>query len=292
MLRSPALGIALTSIPIALLARGATAPPPSSATVKTYCVSCHSGPVPKGGVVLDSAGADQPLEDPETWERVVRQLRARTMPTTGAPRPDNHTYDSAIAALTADLDRAAAGDTGSAAEIEVAKRLARMVWNSDPDQPLRDAAAAGRLRDTTVVRTHARRMLLDGGSTTLVTEFFNTWLALDELTALKVDGARFPEFDDELRGAMRRETELFIESQLRDDRSPLDLWTADYTFLNERLARHYGISGISGANYRRVTWPAAERAGLLGQGSILALTSYPYNAYPVDMPTTSPAQRG
>jgi hypothetical protein len=91
---------------------------------------------------------------------------------------------------------------------------------------------------------------------------------------------------------MRRETELFIESQLRDDRDPLELWTANYTFLNERLARHYGLQGISGPEYRRVTWPGVERAGLLGQGSILTLTSYLFNAYPVDVPTTSPAQRG
>ena len=109
------------------------------------------------------------------------------------------------------------------------------------------------------------------------------------VTTMKCDGTLFPEFDDELRGAFRRETELFVESQLREDRNPLDLWTADYTFLNERLARHYGIPNISGPEYRRVSWPGPERAGLLGQGSILTLTSCPYAAYPVDVATTSPA---
>ena len=127
--------------------------------------------------------------------------------------------------------------------------------------------------------------------TALVTGFFGAWLSLDQLASMKWDGKLFPEFDDELRGGFRRETELFVESQLREDRSPLDLWTANYTFLNERLARHYGIPNVSGPEYRRVTWPGPERAGLLAQGSILTLTSYPFNAYPVDAPTTSPAQR-
>ncbi|MCC7126666.1 MAG: DUF1592 domain-containing protein [Acidobacteria bacterium] len=287
----PAFGLALASIPTALLAQNAAAPPPS-AVVKMHCASCHSGPVPKGGVLLDSADADQPFKDPDAWERVVRQLRARTMPTAGAPRPDHQTYESTIAALTASLDRTRLARDVSLTDTELAKRLSGMLWNGEPDQPLRDAAAQGTLRDIEARRTLVRRMLADSRSAALVTEFFNTWLALDELTTLKVDRDRFPEFDDDLRGAMRRETELFVESQLRDNRSPLDLWTADYTFLNERLARHYGIAGVSGADYRRVTWPGTERAGLLGQGSILALTSYPFDAYPVDMPTTSPAQRG
>jgi hypothetical protein len=134
-------------------------------------------------------------------------------------------------------------------------------------------------------------MLSDARSTVLVTGFFDTWLSLDQLATMKGDSKLFPEFDDELRGAFRRETELFIQSQLREDRSSLDLWTANYTFLNERLARHYGIPNVSGPEYRRVTWPGPERAGLLGQGSILTLTSYFYNAQ-VDAPTTSPAIRG
>jgi hypothetical protein len=134
-------------------------------------------------------------------------------------------------------------------------------------------------------------MLSDSKSTALITGFFDNWLWLDQLTTLKRDNTLFPELDDELLGGLRRETELFVESQLREDRSPLDLWTANYTFLNERLARHYGVPNIAGPEYRRVTWPTPERAGLLGQGSILTLTSRPYASYPVDVATTSPAMR-
>jgi len=211
-----------------------------------------------------------------------------------APRPDSKTYESTISALTGTLNRAAETTTNPLSDTEVAlrlaTRLATMIWNGEPDQPLRDAAAKGGLHDAPDLQAQIRRMLSDTRSTALFTGFFDTWLSLDQLTTMKGDSKLFPEFDDELRGAFRRETELFVESQLREDRSPLDLWTANYTFLNERLARHYGIPNVSGPEYRRVTWPGPERAGLLAQGSILTLTSYFYNGQ-VDMPTTSPAQR-
>jgi hypothetical protein len=165
-----------------------------------------------------------------------------------------------------------------------------MLWKSEPDQVLRDAAAKGSLHDTKALQAQVRRMLSDSRSSALFSGFFDTWFSFDQLTTMKGDSKLFPEFDDELRGALRRETELFVESQLREDRSMVDLWTANYTFLNERLARHYGIPNISGPEYRRVTWPGPERAGLLAQGSILTLTSSFYSAQ-VDAPTTSPAQR-
>jgi hypothetical protein len=209
----------------------------------------------------------------------------------GATRPDSNTYESAIAALTSTLDRAAKTTAGPLTDTELAVRLAKLIWNSEPDQPLRDAAAKGRLHDAQALQVQIRRMLSDTKSTAFVTEFFDTWLSLDQLTTMKGDSQLFPEFDDELRGALRRETELFVESQLREDRNLLDLWTANYTFLNERLARHYGILNVSGPEYRRVTWPGPERAGLLAQGSILTLTSWFYNSQ-VDAPTTSPAMRG
>jgi hypothetical protein len=209
----------------------------------------------------------------------------------GAPRPDSNAYESTISALTSALDRAANATAGPLIDTELALRLARLIWNSDPDQELRDVAANAKLRDASVVQAQIRRMLADPKSTALVNGFFDTWLSLDQLTTMKADNKLFPEFDDDLRGAFRRETELLVESQLREDRNPLDLWTADYTFLNERLARHYGIPNVSGLEYRRVIWPGPERAGLLAQGSILTLTSYFYNSQ-VDAPTTSPAQRG
>lgn len=291
MPRILAFGIAFASIPAVLLAQTAAALSAPSAVIKTYCVSCHTGRTAAGGLSLDKLDAGQPSEDPDIWESVIRQLRARAMPAMGAPRPDSDAYESTISALTSALDRAAQATVAPQTDKELAVRLAKLIWNAEPDQPLRDAAAKASLHDAQALQSQARRMLADPRSTALVTGFFGAWLSLDQLTTMKWDGKLFPEFDDELRGALRRETELFVESQLREDRSPLDLWTANYTFLNERLARHYGIPNVSGPEYRRVTWPGPERAGLLAQGSILTLTSYPYNAYPVDAPTTSPAQR-
>jgi len=287
--RNLIFGIALASIPTTILAQNTPTPAPS-VIVKAYCISCHSGQAPGGRLSLDQLS--QPPGNSETWERVVRQLRARTMPPMAAPRPDSKTYEATISALTSTLDRAAAAETTTypLSDTEIALRVATMIWNREPDQPLRDAAAKGRLHDAQALEAQIRRMLSDSRSTAFVTGFFDTWLSLDQLTTMKGDSKLFPEFDDELRGAFRRETELFVESQLREDRSSLDLWTADYTFLNERLARHYGIPNVSGPEYRRVTWPGPERAGLLGQGSILTLTSYFYNGQ-VDAPTTSPAQR-
>ena len=290
IVRAFAFAIALASIPTAILAQNATTPATASAVMKTYCVSCHSGPASKGGVALDRIDADNPAKDVDAWERVVRQLRAHTMPVMGAARPDSTTYDSTISALTGAIDRAAPARK-PLTELEIASRLAKLLWNTAPDRPLLDAVAKGQLHDPEVLQAHVRRMLADAKASAFITGFFSAWLSLDDLTTMKSDRGLFPEFDDELRTAMQRETELFIASQLRDDRNPLDLWSANYTFLNERLARHYGVPGITGPEYRRVIWPGSERAGLIGQGSILTLTSYLYNAYPVDVPTTSPAQR-
>lgn len=288
MRRAHSLGVALGLCSTALFAQG-TAPSPSSAFVKTYCLSCHSGRMAEGRVALDRVDADHPSADADTWERVLRQLRARTMPPVASPRPDNGTYESAIAALTRDLDRGQVAALVS--DTDVAVRLARLIWGDEPDQQLRDDASKGRLADTVVLRSHVRRMLSDPKSAALVSGFFAKWLSLDQVSGLKGDSQRFPEFDDDLRTALRLETELFVESQLRDDRHPLDLWTSNYTYLNERLARHYGMPNVIGAEFRRVTWPGTERAGLLGQGSVLALTSRAFTAYPVELPTTSPAAR-
>ena len=117
-------------------------------------------------------------------------------------------------------------------------------------------------------------MLDDPRATTLITNFASQWLHLRNLRAVAPDVNAFPEFDDDLREAFQRETELFLEAQLREDRSVLDLLTADYTYVNERLARHYGVDGIHGSHFRRVTFGDDRRAGLLGHGSILTVTSY------------------
>src|SRR5438552_11315092 len=127
-------------------------------------------------------------------------------------------------------------------------------------------------------------MLADSRANTLASKFVAQWLYLKNIEAVLPDPTAFPDFDENLRVAFARETELFFESMLREDRSLLDLLCADYTFLNERLARHYGIPGIHGSQFRRVTLTNEERKGLLGQGSVLTVTSYPNR--------TSPTLRG
>jgi len=283
--------VAVASISAAPLAQNAATSTAASDVLKTYCVSCHGSRAPSGGVSLDPLDVDAPPGSPDTWERVVRQLRARTMPPVAAPRPDSRIYESTIAALTSALDRGAAPTARPANDADLAVRLAMLIWNGEPDQPLRNAAAQGGLRDAQTLQAQIRRMLADPRSSALVTGFFDVWLSIDQLATLKGDRNLFPEFDDELRDALLRETESFVGSQLREDRSPLELWSADYTFLNERLARHYGVQDVRGPEFRRVTWPGPERAGLLGQGSVLTATSYFHNGQ-VDGPTTSPAQRG
>jgi hypothetical protein len=163
---------------------------------------------------------------------------------------------------------------GRLTDTEIASRMAALLWNSPPDQQLLDEARRGGLKDPAVLEQQVRRMLSDARSKALVTGFFGPWLELDRLAAVKVDPQAFPDFDEPLREALQRETELFLESQLRENRDPLELWTANYTYVNDRLARHYGIPNVSGTEFRRITIPVPERAGLLGQGSILTMTSH------------------
>src|SRR5262252_3193237 len=142
VLRILIFGIAFASIPAVVTAQNTVTP---AAMIKTYCASCHSGQAPPGRLPLDQLDANRPSEAPEAWERVVRQLRARTMPPMAAPRPDSKTYESTIAELTGTLDRAAAATTAAPpTDAELALRLARLLWNGEPDKELRDAAAQGR----------------------------------------------------------------------------------------------------------------------------------------------------
>ena len=167
-------------------------------------------------------------------------------------------------------------------DLELASRLSFFLWSSIPDDPLIEAAARGDLRDPAVLEAQVRRMLADERSATLVTNFAAQWLYLRNLPAVSPDFIAFPDFDETLRRALRRETELFFESVVREDRSVLDLITADYTFLNERLARHYGMPGVAGSQFRRVALPpGSPRGGLLGHGSILAVTGYATRTSPV-----------
>jgi hypothetical protein len=167
-------------------------------------------------------------------------------------------------------------------DVELASRLSFFLWSSIPDDDLLDAAIAGKLHEPDVLEREVRRMLADQRSQTLVTNFASQWLYLRNLESIRPDMRLFPDFDDNLRQAFRQETELFFESILREDRSVLDLLRADYTFLNERLAKHYGIPNIYGSRFRRVDLePDSMRGGLLRQGSVLTVTSYATRTSPV-----------
>src|SRR4030095_567301 len=140
----------------------------------------------------------------------------------------------------------------------------------------------GRLNNPAMLEQQVKRMLADPRSRSMVTNFAAQWLYLRDIDSKNPDELLFPDFDKTLRNAFQRETELFIDSILRDNRSVLELLTANYTFLNERLAKHYGIPNVQGSYYRRVTFPPdSPRGGLLGQGSILAVTSYATRTSPV-----------
>ncbi len=168
---------------------------------------------------------------------------------------------------------AAAGTVHRITDLELASRLSFFLWSSIPDDELLDAASRGTLRHRTVLEGQVRRMLADTRSAALVKNFAGQWLHLRNLDAVAPDRIVFPSFDDNLRQAFRRETELLFESVMREDRSVTQLLSADYTFVNERLAQHYGIPNIYGSQFRRVTVTDENRKGLLGHGSILAVTS-------------------
>ena len=167
-------------------------------------------------------------------------------------------------------------------DIALASRLSFFLWSSIPDDELLDLAEAGKLGDPAVREAQVRRMLADPRAATLTTNFAGQWLHLRNLETAAPNLRRFPDFDDNLRQAFRRETELLFGSVVGEDRSVLDLLQADYTFLNERLARHYGIPGVYGSGFRRVELPPDSlRGGLLGHGSILTVTSYATRTSPV-----------
>jgi mono/diheme cytochrome c family protein len=167
-----------------------------------------------------------------------------------------------------------AGQPYRISDLELASRLSFFLWSSLPDDELIELAATGRLSQPAVLEQQVRRMIADRRAEALVTNFAQQLLYLRNLPATSPDGIFYPNWDDELRQSMRRESELFFESIVREDRSILDLLTADHTFVNERLARHYGIPHVYGARFRRVTLPPEmdHRRGLLGKGSFLAVT--------------------
>jgi hypothetical protein len=175
----------------------------------------------------------------------------------------------------------APGGVHAVGDLDLASRLSFFLWSSLPDGELLDLAEAGRLRDEAVRRQQVRRMLADPKSQALVANFAGQWLHVRNLRSATPDKNDFPDFDDNLRRAFERELDLFVGSIVAEDRSVLDLLTADHTFVNERLARHYGIPNISGSHFRRVSGIDANRRGLLGKGGILLVTSHADRTAPV-----------
>jgi cytochrome c551/c552 len=163
----------------------------------------------------------------------------------------------------------------------LASRLSFFIWGAPPDEELLALASRGRLSDSRTLEQQTRRLLADSRSEALATRFAAQWLRLQDLDKIHPDVNLFPDYNQQLADAMRRETELFFYDLVRGDKSFLDLYSADYTFANERLARHYGLTGITGEEFQRVTYPDGTRRGILGQGSVLTLTSIAGRTSPV-----------
>ena len=208
---------------------------------------------------------------------------------TAEARKRGHTYDEALAlAIQAMLvspdflfriEKAPAGSAADDARLinqyELASRLSYFLWSTMPDAELMDAARRGTLRTPAVLEAQVRRMLKDERSSALAVNFGGQWLEIRKLESITRDRDRFPDFEDYLRMSMLKETELFFENVMREDRSVLDFIDGKYTFLNERLASHYGIKGVKGSEFRRVDLTGTGRAGVLTQASVLTVSSYP-----------------
>ena len=166
-------------------------------------------------------------------------------------------------------------------ETELATRLSFFLWSSLPDEELLDLAERGALRSPGVLEAQVNRMMLDSRFSGFIENFVGQWLYLRNIEDIYPDPASFPEFDENLRSAFQEETKLFLNDQIRSDRSVKELLSADYSYVNQRLAEHYGIQGIYGNRFRRVALQGAERGGLLGHGSLMMVTSYPNRTSPV-----------
>jgi cytochrome c553 len=202
-------------------------------------------------------------------------------------RADGSTFDAGIEmALTAilvspDFLFRVEHSNGPVTDLELASRLSFFLWSSIPDEELLTVASAGRLHDPAMLRTQTLRLLRDPKSQALLDNFAGQWLQLRNIPEWRPDPQKYPQFDEALRNAFEHESSLFFENIVREDRSVLELIDADYTFVNERLARYYGISGVHGSYFRRVPLSGKERGGVLTQGGVLMVTSYPTRTSPV-----------
>jgi tetratricopeptide (TPR) repeat protein len=248
---------------------------------ESYCTHCHNAANRSGGLDLASLNARNVSEKSSIWENILRRLRARQVPPPNSPRPDDKTYRAVVSKLEQALDASYSPTSPlSLAErvtdAEWAARIATLIWGAAPDGSLLEDARNGSLHDPAVLNRQIMRMLRDPKSVSLATNFLEPWLLLDQLNKTPSD--------PELFQSMQTEMRLFLESQLREDHGTLELWTANTTYINDRLARHYGISGISGKEFQRVEWRDKNRAGILGMSGLLAVLSSP--------PRTSPTRRG
>ena len=220
---------------------------------------------------------------------------ARLMPFYEAGRQDGGSFDQGIEQVVAAVlaspeflyrsirgpKNAAPGAEFALTDLELASRLSFFLWNTGPDEELLSLAAANGLSKAGAVEKQVRRMIADPKASSLVTSFAMKWLNIGDLEAVKPDPALFPGFNDQLRRDFSNEAEQFLSSILLEDRSVIDLLTADHTFLNDRLARHYGVSGVTGTQFRKVTLAEKERWGLLGKAAIQLRTSYGDRTSPV-----------
>lgn len=268
--------------------RAGQATEPASAAVAAYCAGCHNGVMRSpSGALLDQFDAARIADNPDVWTRAYRQLQAGTMPPVGARRPDRTTYDAIIRSIETAL-HANVPPQADATSLEIAERLAALLWDRAPDELLLQDARRNLLVQPAALTNQIRRMLADERARAFVKRFFFPWLGLDRLDKADPDKSHFPDYDPSLRDALATETELFILDQLRGDRDPTDLWSANVTFLNEQLARHYGVPNVTGPQFRPVVMPT-ERSGLLGQGSVHMVTSR--HQHGKDAAYTSPASR-
>jgi hypothetical protein len=285
-------------------------PPPDDPVLLPYRAVAY--PVRDFGKRLILSAADLPPPDPETQEleQAYQVLRAfadrayrrpvmhdeltRLLRFVEAARKDGEGYEKGLrmamrAVLTSPhflfrIETSAGPDEASALglhDFRLATRLSYFLWGSMPDEELFRAAARRTLRHRKDLSAQVRRMLRDPRSRSLAEDFAGQWLQTRSLKELVPDPGRFPEFDQPLRAAMLRETELFFDAIVREDRSVLELLDADFTFVNERLARHYGIAGVQGDEFRRVSLAGTPRAGVLTQAGVLTITSNPTRTSPV-----------
>ena len=245
---------------------------------ETYCATCHNQTKKSGGLALDSLNTGNVGENTAIWEKMLQRLRARRDPPIGMPRPEDAVYETAISTAERALDHAYPQKTltssNRVSDAELAMRMSKFIWNGVPDSILQDAAKKGLLEKPAGLEQQVRRMLKDPKAVGLVAGFLEPWALPNSLD--KAQNA-----DEDLRKALGTETRLFFESQIHDDHNALDLWTANYTFINAGLARHYTINGISGDEFRKFTFTDNTRGGILGQGSFLTVTSFKDRTSPV-----------